>query len=301
MEDNNIIKFSFFLKDWDFETGDKKFLKKEAEEITTTEYLAEMKGHIFCPECSVGLFKSPEDKEFDTNGRKAFFAHSRKYRPDCNLRVKKAKGKRYDSEELAKKAIENEELVVVKGFMKKKPVPPKIENPQQYQGDPVEDINGGLADVPIGRHNGESLSLPSRVTTVRGLCRNFNKNIYKYFHLPGRKNAVQLKNLLVDIKTVMNTDNVPRLYFAKVKSSWNCGPTPQNIRQTMFEYPRGEFPDFCLKVIDFDSREHGIDDNSKGKVVIMYGTVTISGVGLCIENIGWGEFAVLPDKYVDLL
>jgi len=300
MEDNK-IKFAYYLEDWEFDIDNKKVLKKEAGEVATTEYLSEMKGHIFCPECSAPLFKSPENKEFDTNGRKAFFAHGRKYSPDCNLRVKKAEGKRYVSEELAKKAIEDEELVIVKHFMKEKPVLPKIDNPQEYQGDPVEDINGELANVPIGRHNGEIFSLPSKITTVRGLCRNFNKNIYKYFHLPGRKNAIQLKNLLVDVKTVQNVDDVPRLYFAKVEGSSNCGPTPQNIRQTMFEYPPGEYVDFCLKAIDLNSREHGIDDNSKGKVVIMYGTVTKSGIGLCIEGIGWGEFSVLADKYIDLL
>lgn len=301
MEKNNVIKFAYYLKDWDFEKDDKKVLRKEAKEIATTEYLPDMKGYIFCPECSAPLFKSPEDKEFDTNGRKAFFAHGRKYSPVCNLRVKKAEGKKYETEELAKKAIEDENLVIVKGFMKSKPAPPKIDNPQEYKGETVEDINGELADVAIGRHNGENFSLLSRITTVRGLCRNFNKNMYKYFHLPGRKNATQLKDLLVDIKTVQNVDYVPRLYYAKVKNSFNCGPTPQNIRQTMFEYPRGKFIDFCLKAVDLSSREHGIDDNSKGKVVIMYGTVTESGIGLCIEGIGWGEFAVLADKYIELL
>lgn len=301
MEDNNQIKFALYLEDWSFENGDKKTLKNDAIEVTPTEYTQDMKGHIFCPECSVDLFRSPEDKDFDTNGRKAFFAHSRKYQPACNLRVKKVKGKRYDSEELAKKAIEDEELVVVKGFMKEKPLPPRIDAPQNYQGEPVEDIDGELARVPIGRHNGETFSLPSRITTVRGLCRNFNKNIYKYFHLPGRKNAVQLKNLLIDITTVKEVDNVPKLYYAKVSNSWNCGPSPKNIRQTMFTYPRGEYVDFCLKATDEISREHGIDDDSIGKVVIMFGTVTESGIGLCIENIGWGEFAVLPEKYTCIL
>ena len=301
MEDSNLIKFALHLDGWEFESGDKKILKKKANEVTTTEYTQDMKGNIFCPECCVGLFRSPEDKEFDTNGRKAFFAHSRKYRPECGLRVKKANGKRYDAEELAKKAIEDEELVVVKDFMKNKPVAPKIENPQEYKGKPVEDINGGATDVPIGRHNGDSFSLPSRITTIRGLCRNFNKNIHKYFHLPGRKNAIHLKDLLVDVRTVKEIDDLPKLYFAKITKSWNCGQTPQNIRQTMFSYPRGEFKDFCLKAIDQDSREHGIDDDAKGKVVVMYGTVTESGIGLSIENVGWGEFAILPEKYVDLL
>lgn len=301
MEDNNQIKFGLYLEGWNFEDGDKKTLKADGLEVATTEYASEMKGHLFCPECSVDLFRSPEKKDYDSNGRKAFFAHRSKFRPPCSLRVKKAQGRRYESEELARKAIDDEELVVVKSFMKQKPVSPNIANPREYQGEPVEDIDGDISDTPIGRHNGETFSLPSKITTVRGLCRSFNKNLYKYFHLPGRKNAIQLKNLLVDVREVIETDKVPRFYFAKVTHSRNCGPTPQNIRQTMFEYPKGEFVDFCLKATDEISREHGIDDDAKGKVVIMFGTVTESGIGLSIENVGWGEFAVLPDKYVDLL
>lgn len=301
MEDTNVIKFALYLEGWSYEAGDKKHLKKEAKEVAATEYTTDMKGYIFCPECSVGLFRSPEEKDYDTNGRKAFFAHSRKYQPTCSLRVKKAEGKRYDSEELAKKAIDDDELVVIKGFMKKKPEAPKIDNPQHYRGEPVEDISGELASTPIGRHNGESFSLPSRITTVRGICRSFHKNLYKYFHLPGRKNAVQLKDLLVDLKTVNQVDDVPKFYYATITQSWNCGKTPRNIRQTMFDYPKGDYIDFCLKATDAISQEHGIDDESKGKVVIMYGTVTESGIGLSIENVGWGEFAVLPEKYVSLL
>ena len=302
MSETNQIKFALYLEDWNYETGDKKLLRKKSKEVTTTEYLKEMKGRIFCPECCVGLFKSPEDKDFDTNGRKAFFAHTSKHSPDCGLRVKKAEGKRYDNEELAKKAIEDEELVVIKGFMKEKPIPPNIDEPQEYQGHPIEDKNGGVSVVPIGRHNGENLNLPSTITTIRGLCRNFNKNIHKYFYLPGRNNAVHLQDLLVDIRAVKDVDDVPKLYFGRVTRSWNCGPTPQNIRQTMLEYKQiGEYKDFCLKATDASSQEHGIDDDSKGKMVIMYGVVTVSGIGLCIENVGWGEFAVLSKKYEDLL
>lgn len=301
MEDSNVIKFALYLDGWNYESDDKKRLKKDAKEVTVTEYTPDMKGYIFCPECSVGLFRSPEEKDYDTNGRKAFFAHSRKHQTNCSLRVKKAEGKRYESEELARKAIEDEELVVIKGFMKKKPEAPQIDNPKHYQGDPVEDINGELANTPIGRHNGESFNLPSRITTVRGICRNFHKNLYKYFHLPGRKNAVQLRDLLVDVKSVKQVDDVPKFYYATIIQSWNCGKTPQNIRQTMFDYPKGEYIDFCLKATDAISQEHGIDDDSKGKVVIMFGIVTKSGIGLCIEHVGWGEFAVLPQKYVNLL
>jgi hypothetical protein len=116
-----------------------------------------MKGHIFCPECCVGLFRSPEDKEYNSLGKKAFYSHSRSHTPECSLRVKKAEEKKFENEELAKKAI------------------------------------------------------------------------------------------------------------------------------------------------DENSQEHGIDDESPGKIVIIFGKITESGIGLCIERFGWGEFAVLPDKYTHLL
>jgi hypothetical protein len=302
MEDPNRIKFALHLDNWDYETGNKKYLRKHAIEVTTTEYTPNMKGNIYCPECCVGLFRSPEEKEYDTNGRKAFYAHSRKYTPECSLRVKKAEGKRFDNEEQAKQAIENEELVIVKGFMKEKPLPPDINGPVEYQGDPIEDQDGGISSVPIGRHNGEEFKLPSKVTTVRGLCRNFEKNLHRYFFLPNQSNAQILQHLLINVETVTETCKEPKLYFGKIVGSWNCGKTPKNIRQTMLEYKRNNgYVDFCLKVTDEDSRDHGIDDDSIGKIVLMYGKVTVSGIGLSIERLGWGEFAVLPQKYAHLL
>lgn len=33
----------------------------------------------------------------------------------------------------------------------------------------------------------------------------------------------------------------------------------------------------------------------------VYGVVKKSGVGLCFNKLGWGEFAILPEKYNDLL
>ena len=70
---------------------------------------------------------------------------------------------------------------------------------------------------------------------------------------------------------------------------------------TELKYKNREFADFYLKVSDELQREKGIDDNAGGRVVLMYGKVSTSGVGLCIEGIGWGEFALLPRKYESLL
>lgn len=302
MDDTNRIKFALYLDGWSYGSDEKSILRKKAIEVTPSEYTSAMKCHIFCPECCVVLFRSPEEKEYDSRGRKAFYAHSRAHTPECSLRVKKAEGKRFENEELAKEAIENGELVIVKEFLKERPARPEIDCAIEYQDDPIEDQNGTLSLVAIGRHNGDEFKLPGRITSIRGLCRNFDKNLYRYFHLPGNKAAYTLNDLLINIESVTALCDIPKLYFGKITHSWNCGSTPQNIRQTMIHYPRNsEFKDFCLKTSDRNFQEHGIGNDSNGKVVIVYGKVTKSGCGLCIERFGWGEFAVLPDKYIHLL
>jgi hypothetical protein len=59
--------------------------------------------------------------------------------------------------------------------------------------------------------------------------------------------------------------------------------------------------DFYLKDIDGAQAEKGISDNSIGRVVLMWGAITENGIGLCIARPGWGEYALLPAKYNQLL
>jgi len=302
MEETNKIKFALYLKAWDFKNGDKNHLRKTAQKIPPTEYISEMKGHLFCPECTAPLFRSPEEKDYSSNGSKAFYAHKRGVNSDCSLRVKQAEGKRYENEEEARKAIEDGELVIVQFFMRDKPIPPQVNGPLVYDNETNEDRDGELTQVAIGRHNGEEFKLPSKVTTIRGLCKNFDENLNKYLMLPGQRAARTLQEQLVRVIDVKEICDVPRLYFGHITNSVNKGKTPQNIRQTFLSYPgSNSYKDFCLKATDEISREHGIDDKSKDRIAIAYGIVTKSGIGLCIPNLGWGEIALLPRKYESLL
>lgn len=303
MNEQNVIKFSLYLKGWSYENGQKSVLREMAQKITPLEFHLEMKGNIYCPECSGPLFRSPERKDYATNGRKAFFAHSRGIQAECSLRVKRAEGKQYENEEEAKKAIENRELVVVNSFMREKPESPKIDGPAVYDQGPSEDENGPVTAVAIGRHSGEDFKLPSKITTIRGLCRSFDENLHKYFLLPGQQAARTLGDQLIPISEVTDVCDVPRLYVGRIKYfKIHPNRNPWNIRQIFFGFPKnGEFSDFCLKVKEEESKEHGIDDSSKERVVVAYGKVKQSGTGLSIENLGWGEFSLLPIKYEYLL
>lgn len=297
---NNRIKYARYLNGWVFECGDKDLLRATAEKVPIGDYESRMKGQIFCPECSAGLYRSPEGKEFSSNGRPAYFGHRRGTETKCGLRTKPTEGKRYLTEEDAWRAIQNEELVIVSGFIKEKPIAPDNQ-PSDYDATAVEDIDGPVTDVPIGRHHGDVFKLPSQFKTIRGICNKFDENLGRYFYLPNGQHAVQLQDLLKDIQTVTDTDENPRLYYGTIIKSSNAGRTPQNIRMTKLKYSNSKFPDFFLKLADEEQQEKGINDESAGRIVLMYGKVTKSGRGLCMEALGWGEFALLPRQYAELL
>lgn len=217
----------------------------------------------------------------------------------CDLRSTKPEGKKYDTTEEAQKAIDDEKLVIVSGFLKDRPELP-VNDKGEYDETPVEDVAGPVAEVPIARHNGESFKLPSRITTIRGLCRNFDENLYKYYYMPGQQHAVRLLDLLHDVRQVKEEDDTPKLYYGIIKSSSNAGPTPRDIRMTGLTC-NPVIKDFYFKAVDQEAKIKGIHDNTKNRMLIMYGTVTVSGIGLSIENLGWGEYSLLPDKYYALL
>lgn len=302
-ESNRRIKFAYHLFSWSYEDGDKSLLRKTAERIIPSDFRLEMDGDIFCPGCYTNLNRIPKEKDHFKNGREAYFSHHRRYTNiSCDLKSTKPEGKRYDSFEEAQKAIDDENLVIVSGFLKEKPEI-VIDSNSEYNETPVEDIAGPLANVPIARHNGESFTLPSKVTTVNGICRNFDENLYKYYYFPNQSNAIRLIDLLHDIRNVSEETTTPKLYYGRIISTTHLGEykRPDNIRMTYLSNNQPEVADFCLKLPHKEQESHGIGDKSGGRIVIVYGVVKESGVGLCFNKLGWGEFALLPEKYGNLL
>ena len=298
---NRRIKYALYFKNWLYNIENKNVLKQCAIKVLPSEYNQEMDGSIFCPICCTNLNRVPKRKEYFSNGRDAYFSHIAKFKDiKCDLKSKKPEGKRYKFFEEAKKAIDDENLVIINGFIKKEPELPKDNNKSEYDETPVEDINGDISDVPIARHNGKSFKLPSKITTVAGICRNFEENRDKYYYFPDQKNAIRLLDTLNNIENVENEDNIPRLYYGIIKRSFNAGYKPTNIRMTELKCHKN-IRDFFLKDIDRVSTKKGITDNSHGRIVVIYGRVTKNGIGLGIENLRWGEYALLPEKYNSLL
>lgn len=299
-EANRRIKFAHHLAGWNYESGDRALLRKDGAKIIPSEYSSNMEGKIFCPACYTNLNRVPKEKDHFSNGREAYFAHLRAYtNVHCDLRSTKPEGRRYNTYEEAQKAIDDENLVIVSGFLKDRP---QIQGGEsgKYDETPVEDVDGPITEIPIARHSGESFKLPSKIETVMGICRRFDENLYKYYYFPGQSHAVRLNDLLHDVRRVTAEDKNPKLYYGVIQSSFNAGPSPRNIRMTKLVcHP--SIKDFYLKSVDMEAQEKGIHDETTDRILIMYGTITNSGIGLSIEKLSWGEYALLPHKYDDLL
>lgn len=291
------IKFAYFHSSWDRESDSVQVLKSQGRRVLPHEFTSDMDGFIFCPECHTPISRRPKNKEKMRNGRNASFVHLPSFRHiGCNLRVNKSTGKRFETEEEAKKAIADEQLAIISGFIIDRPEIKEVKK-GKFEHSFIEDIDGEVSDVPISRHTGESFKLPSKITTVSGLCRNFDDNYYKYFVFPGDTNARRLDSILIDINLVNEICDTPKLYFGRIQSS-SSGPWDHSIRMTKISWRKtGEYLDFYFKQNNKDSKDHGINDNSRGRIILMYGKVERNGLGLCLSNVGWGEFSLLPEKY----
>ncbi|MEV9638967.1 hypothetical protein ABZO35_31595 [Burkholderia pseudomallei] len=270
--------------------------------VLPSEYTADMEDRLYCPECFTPISRSPKDKDRFSNGRSCCFMHRLTYRAiPCSLRTPLADGKRYLTEEDAKQAIASDQLAIVNSFMKDRPHKPDGDA-EPYGQSAVEDDDGPVAEVPIGRHRGETFALPSRITTIAGLCRRFDVNLYKYFVLPGTDVARKLTDILIDIATVTEECDIPRLYYGTILRSWNAGihPKPTNIRMTRLR-AHPDVADFTIKVPAGEQEDKGINDESADRIVLFWGRVTSNGVGLAVSGLGWGEFALLAEKYQKFL
>ncbi len=303
MANKRKIAYAYHLPGWKFENGSREVLKA-SRRVAPDEYEGNMIGALFCPGCFTNVERTPKEKELFTNQRDPFYRHLKRWQHvACVLRAKKPVGKRYDTWEEARRAVEHEHLAVVKEFLQEKPEV-DLSPGGEYDETPVEDIAGPLSEVPIGRHHGESFELPSTISTVAGICRNFEKNKDKYFVLPGAIHAVKLAELLTDVvdldKSILARTQVKKLYFGKIIRSWNAGSHRSNIRMTRLRCASAA-GDFTIKMSDGFCRDKGITEDAVGRIVMFYGVITKNGSGLAVEDLVWGEIALVPKKYNELL
>jgi hypothetical protein len=300
-EKQHRIAFAYFLEDWKFQPDSKDYLELNGEKITPEEYRPEMKNAVFCPECSTPLSRTPEEAEIFSNERTAHFRHRGKYKEIyCSLRVSRASGLQYQSEEEVRKAVQNQNLVLIGGWAAE---PPDIQDngdleDLEFRQTQIEDPDGPVTEVPLGRHTGEKVLLPTKVSSVLSICRNFDKNIHRAFYFPDSQYALHLRSVLYDVNR-LEENKIPdraNLFFGKIVKYRKLSARHVIYLETenfselkVYTWPR------------FDGRKK-IDSKSLGRVLLFYGTISdrAEGVPRC-KTESWGQYSLLPPQYEKFL
>jgi len=300
-EKQHRIAFSYFLEGWKFKSKSSEYLDIHAEKITPEEYRPEMKNAIFCPECSTPLSRTPEKAEIFSNERTAHYRHRGKYKEIlCSLRVSRSSGLQYQSEEEVRRAVQNENLVLIGDWVAE---PPDIQDngdleDLEFRQTQIEDPDGPETEVPLGRHTGKKVLLPTKVSSVLSICRNFDKNIHRAFYFPDSQYAAHLRSVLYDVTRLDEKDLPVRanMFFGKIVRY-----SKLSARNIIYLEVK-DFPE--LKIYTwprFDERKK-IDSKSIGRVLLFYGSVSNRGEGVprCMTE-SWGQYSLLPAQYEKFL
>lgn len=294
---SNRIKHALHLPGWVFKRENETVLRASGKQVLVSEYEAEMKGSIFCPECCCPLFRSPEKEDANKRGKNAHYAHQRNIVTECGLRSKKAEGKRYATEEDAAQAIVDGKLVVVESFLKDRPVTPE-KDAEIYDQTVVEDQDGQIASVPIARHRGTKFNLPSKITTVRGLCTKFDENLYKYYVFPGAQHAHLLADAIRNVDTLSGITEMPILGYGQIVGIYEPGKYAHSTRFIKLKFGhKGGYGDFSIMLSQEEADKHNLNASSVGRFAMFYGRISVNGTGLSVKNLGWGEVSLVPKKY----
>lgn len=294
-ESNHRIAYALHMKNkWVYGRDYKEVLEQKGIPVTPEEFEPSMKGMIFCPVCTTPLSRSPDIASVTTNSRTAHFKHKPTYsKIPCRLKTKKKEGLSYKNEEEASKAVEDETLVVVFDWMTNPPSEDDdLDENGEFNQTAIEDEDGPETEVAIARHRGKEFKLPSKISSVTALCKDFDKNLHRGYHFPDSKYPMLLSDLLFDTDRItVDTDKRKRLFFGKI-----VGYRRLSKRNIIYIESKefGEFKIYTWPA--FDERKH-IDGKSAGRYLLFHSSLAWEGsIPRCFVD-SWGQYSLLPKKY----
>jgi len=299
-EGRHRIAFAYFLKDWVYGKGNVSHLKDVAQPITPKEFLPEMKGWVFCPECSTPLSRAPNEEDLFTNNRSAHFRHKGKYKHiSCSLRVPKASGLNYQTEEEVRRAIQQKDLIVIHEWMSSPPEnamrdPHELMEFNQTQ---IEDPEGPITEKVLNRHTGAKFFVPTKISSVLSLCRNFDQNLHRVFFFPDSQYATYLSDKLLCASSIVNPlPSSSNLFFGEI-----VGYRRLTARNVIFISVQN-FREFKIYTWPTYDERKNINERSIGSTLLFYGKLHFENgeVPRCFMQ-QWGQYSVLPKEYEKFL
>jgi len=301
------IKFAVYYEKGE---GDRALAQEELDTgklVAVTGMSADMEGHVYCPQCGHTIFRSPKLGNQNST-RPPYFSHKKDVNHKCELKSEARYTRRYKLECDALKDIVNNRLVVIHGFSDDKR---SLES--DYVGKHyVEAKPDTKRMVKLGKDDSvdKVFSLPSTMTSMTTVCRNFDLNLNRFFVLPDGQVAKKLFALLANVNKVSETTSRKGFYFGRIIKVESGGNQQDNVLNFHLEYSEREglidekeatINDFTLRTTNSIADQIGLHQNVIGRYLIMYSDIRGRGRGLSVRESKSSEVALLPQKYDHLL
>ncbi|MFA8389148.1 hypothetical protein ACEPUD_03380 [Burkholderia ubonensis] len=299
-ESRHRIPYALHLHDWVYGRHSEELLRNNAAPIGPSEYRPEMAGRIFCPSCTTPLSRTPKVADVFTNSRTAHFKHQSAFKDvPCSLRTKRGQGLSYSSEEEIRRAVQNDELVIVRGWQSTPPEHPIDETDADavFSMTQIEDPEGPPTQVPLGRHTGARFLLPSKLSTVLAICRNFDKNLTRAFFFPDSQYSMLLVDKLFDINLL--DDEPPsqsHLFYGRIRD------VSRLTRRDKLTLESDEGIEVKVYTWPIHNDRKKLSKSSAGRILLFYGSLYKEGDGILACKVNdWGAYGLLPEKYEHFL
>lgn len=200
----------------------------------------------------------------------------------------------YESEEEVRRAIQNEDLVLVGGWLKDAP-----ENSEDEDSNPkfnqtrIFDQDGDPTEVPLGRHNGKRVLLPTKISSVLAICRNFDDNLYRAYFFPDSQYPAFLYDKLFDVNRLSaDLPLAEHLFFGKITRYSRLS------HRNVIYMESVNFPEVKIYTWpEHDKRKH-IGNDSIGRMILVHCKFeTEGGDSLRCKIHAWGQYSLLPERY----
>lgn len=292
MESSHRIPCALYCPEFTY-GEDKAKLIGMAMPIIPEEYTTDMQGDLYCPSCTLYLDRIPSDTDITTSSREAYFRHRRGYSDvECSLRTQTGKGKKYSDEESTKRAIENGDLAIISDWMENPPEEWDETETGEFSDAQIIDEDGEEIEIPKAVHDGENFSVPSKITSVYSLCKNFPLNISKYYYFPNSQSPIMLRDAINSAsKTKIEDCDSDYLYYGRIMNV-----IPLDARN-LIKIENKEYGSIHLYTMPEHDKKRRISKDSIGKTIMFHSQIIPNERGPRAMILKWGQYALLPSKY----
>lgn len=200
--------FVYQCYDWDPKGSEPvSALRRRGVVTYLDEYDDAKQGSYYCLECGVPCYRSPRSEEVRASFDDYHWGHFRNYsHVKCSYRPEQGESKKFDSESEKAKAVDDEQLVIIKRWREVPELADFLEHERGYYGGPVEDELSPVNAGHINRYVGIETPVPRQSGSLYLIGRRIVQYLGQYIQMPGCQKPLPFSQIFTHVHDLDQAD-----------------------------------------------------------------------------------------------